>query len=254
MTARSVLKRGMGIPQKLFSVTARRVMGTITHVSTESIVAALTFDDGPHPDSTPRLLDVLDRYQARATLFMLGEAAHRYPELVRRVAQAGHAIGNHSWDHASFPFISRRERHAQIRACQRAIAPYGQRLFRPPYGEQNVVSRFDPLWLGYEVIGWNLEVGDWWDHDSHHMTDLLVRQLRPGGIVILHDALREHPSADKRPMVTRQPHADREPMLTALTVFLEQTASRFRFLTIPELLRQGSPQRRNWYRVAPAAG
>jgi peptidoglycan/xylan/chitin deacetylase (PgdA/CDA1 family) len=229
-------------------------MGTITHVSTQSQAAALTFDDGPHPEFTPRLLDILERYQAHATFFMLGEAAQRYPDLVKRVAQAGHAIGNHSWDHSSFPFISRRERLEQIQACQQAIAPYGQRLFRPPYGEQNVVSRFDPLCLGYKVIGWNVQVGDWWDDDADRMADLLVRRLRPGSIIVLHDALRQHSSADRRPMVTRMPYVDREPMLKALTLFLEQTADRFRFVTVPELLRHGHSHRQNWYRVAPAAG
>ena len=131
---------------------------------------------------------------------------------------------------------------SQIHACQQAIAPYGQRLFRPPYGEQNVASRFDSFWLGYKVIGWNLEVGDWWDHDAHRMADSLLRRIRPGSIVILHDALRQHPSADRRPMVTRSPYVNREPMLEALTLFLEQTASRFRFMTIPDLLRQGAPR------------
>jgi hypothetical protein len=254
MTPRSIVQRSLRIPSKLFSMTASQMMGTITHVSTQSLVAALTFDDGPHPEFTPRLMDILKKYEARATFFMVGEAAQRFPELVRRVAQAGHAIGNHSWDHASFPFISRRERQEQIKACQQAITPYGQRLFRPPYGEQNAVSRLDPLWLGYQVIGWNLEVGDWWDHDPYRMADLLVRRLRPGHIVLLHDALRAHPAADRRPMVTREPYVDREPMLKAVSLFLEQTANRFRFITIPELLRLGHPQRKNWYRVAPPAG
>jgi peptidoglycan/xylan/chitin deacetylase (PgdA/CDA1 family) len=229
-------------------------MGTITHVSTKSPAAALTFDDGPHPEFTPRLLQILENYEARATFFMLGEAAHQYPDLVRRVAQAGHAIGNHSWDHASFPRISRRERHEQIHACQQAITPYGQLLFRPPYGEQNLVSRLDALRLGYKVIGWNVDAGDWWDDDASRMADLLMRRLRPGRIIILHDNLRTHPNAARRPMVSQQLYLDREPMLKAVTLFLEKTAKQFRFMTVPELLQHGRPQRQNWYRVAPAAG
>src|SRR6266849_2574451 len=106
-----------------FAAVARNLIGTIAHVATRDAVAALTFDDGPHPEYTPRLLQILERHQARATFFMLGEKAHRYPELVQRVAQAGHAIGNHSWDHPVFPEISRRERRDQIRACAKAIDP-----------------------------------------------------------------------------------------------------------------------------------
>jgi peptidoglycan/xylan/chitin deacetylase (PgdA/CDA1 family) len=83
----------------------------------------MTFDDGPDPEYTPRLLDILKKYQVHATFFiMVGEAAHNHPKLVRQVAQAGHAVGNHSWDHPSFPLISGRERRAQIRACAEAIA------------------------------------------------------------------------------------------------------------------------------------
>lgn len=77
--------------------------GTITSVTTRAPVVALTFDDGPHLEYTPRLLDILQRYQASATFFMIGEVAQKHPELVQLVAQAGHAIGNHSWDHRFFP-------------------------------------------------------------------------------------------------------------------------------------------------------
>jgi len=122
----------VGIVYKVLAVAERHLMGIITHVETQEEVAALTFDDGPHPEYTPRLLEILERLQARATFFMVGEAAQRHREIVRRVADAGHAIGNHSWDHPSFPQITGRERREQIRPCERAIAPYGERIFRPP--------------------------------------------------------------------------------------------------------------------------
>src|SRR3990172_5069992 len=109
---------------RLSNAVMRRVLGTVTHVSTHASVVALTFDDGPHPEFTPRLLDILDKHQAQATFFMIGAAAQRYPDLVRRAAQAEHAIGNHSWDHPSFPLITGRERRAQMRACAQAITPY----------------------------------------------------------------------------------------------------------------------------------
>jgi peptidoglycan-N-acetylglucosamine deacetylase len=73
------------------------------------------------------------------------ETAQKSPELVRLVSEKGQAIGGHSWDHPSFPLISGRERRRQMRACQRALVPYGQRLFRPPYGEQIVL----PSWMLY---------------------------------------------------------------------------------------------------------
>jgi peptidoglycan/xylan/chitin deacetylase (PgdA/CDA1 family) len=235
--------------RKPFSVVARNVFGTITHVVTEEPVAALTFDDGPHPEFTPRLLDLLERHNARATFFMLGEAAQGNQELVRRIAGAGHAIGNHSWDHPSFPLITGRERREQLRACERAIAPYGQHLFRPPYGEQNLASRLDALWLGYKVITWNLVVGDWWDRDADRMANLLANRVRPGSVIDLHDSLRNHPSANLVPPLIRQPYFDREPMLAAVDMFLGRVGTQFRFITIPELIQRGSPRRENWYRT-----
>ena len=81
--------------------------------------------------------------------------------------------------------------------------------------------------------------------------EALVQKVTPGSIVCLHDAIRSHP--DLMPRLTRQPHADREAMLTALDMFLTHVGSRLRFITVPELLRSGSPQRQHWYRVTPLA-
>ena len=120
-----IVKSGMSMLRRPLAFTARALFGTITHFRTADAVAALTFDDGPHPEYTPRLLDMLDRYQAHATFFMVGESARNYPELVQRVANAGHAVANHSWNHRSFVLLSGSERRAQIRECEKAIAPYG---------------------------------------------------------------------------------------------------------------------------------
>ncbi len=215
------------------------MLGTITHVSTQDAVVGLTFDDGPHPEFTPRLLEILDRHQVRATFFMVGKVAQRHLELVRQVAQAGHAIGNHSWDHPSFPLITRRERYAQLRACAQAIAPYGQRLFRPPYGHQSVASRFDALVLGYQVVTWNVVAQDWLDRDANWIVNRVKERIRPGSIVLFHDALCD---------LEAEQYIDRGPMLAAVDMLLERLGDRFRFVTIPELLRHGCPQKRNWYR------
>ncbi len=149
---------------------AEKVTGTITHFAATDAVA-LTFDDGPHPEHTPRLLDILERHQVRATFFPVGEFAQKYPELIRRAAEAGHAIGNHSWSHAAFPFITSREQREQIRAAAQAVAPYGQRIFRPPYGYQNVRSRLNAMWLGYQVVTWSVHAEDWFDRDADWMVE-----------------------------------------------------------------------------------
>ncbi len=142
----------LAFSQKVVYFVMRHIMGTITSVDARDNVAALTFDDGPDPAFTPRLLDILDKHQVSATFFVVGETAQKYPELIRRIAQTGHVIGNHSWDHPAFPLITGRERRAQMRACAKAIAPYGQRIFRPPY---------------------------------------LGNKIRPGSIVLFHDSLHD---------------------------------------------------------------
>lgn len=222
-----------GLPRIVKRVIIKTI-GPISQVSTKEPLAALTFDDGPHPIFTPLLLDILKKHRARATFFMIGQNASRYPEIVQQVAQAGHTIGNHSWNHPSFPSVAGQERRAQIRTCARALAPYGQRLFRPPYGEYNLASQLDALWLGYKVIHWSLDIKDWRGLDADRMAEQIVTDTRSGSIVLLHDHVTD-------PWEER--FSDREPMLRAVNMFLEETGNRLRFVTIPELLRNGLPQR-----------
>lgn len=222
------------IARRLRRVAARMMPGAITDVATDEPAAALTFDDGPHPEFTPRLLEVLARRRARATFFMVGEKAHRQPELVRVVAQQGHEIANHSWNHARFPTLTARARRAQIRACAAAIAPYGRRLFRPPHGEENVACQVDTLWLRHTVVAWSLAVDDWCSTDVAWMAERLTTGIRPGSIVLLHDGMCD--AVDER-------HCDREPMLKAVEIALERLAGGFEFVTASELLRTGRAKR-----------
>jgi peptidoglycan-N-acetylglucosamine deacetylase len=226
-----------GIKQFLWPLT--RYLGTITHVNTTEPVAALTFDDGPDPVYTPKLLEILDKYKSRGTFFMVGEAAQRQPELVKEIAQAGHAIGIHSWDHSSFTSISGRQRRQQLRACMRVIGCYGERLFRPPWGKQNVASRLDALLLGLKVITWNVVVEDWLDLEPVDMADRLIRKIRPGSIIVLHDAIYRS--------MSDVPQNDRSAMLEALEITLRQVGNQFSFITVPELLRHGRPAMQAWF-------
>lgn len=152
-------------------------VGNLVSVETREPLAALTFDDGPDPVFTPRLLDVLKMYDAHATFFMVGENVQQHPAVMQRVVEARHAIANHSWDHPSFPLIRASERREQLRRCACAISPYGGlRLFRPPYGQLSLAARLDALWLGYTVVMFDLEVGDWMDRDAKYMADAMVKK------------------------------------------------------------------------------
>ncbi len=225
--------------RKLFYLAARSSVGTITHVVTRDPVVALTFDDGPHPEFTPRIVDLLGDFKARATFFMLGETAERAPQLVKYVAARGHAIGNHSWDHPSLLSLSRQARLDQIQRCAEVLAPYGSRIFRPPYGHQSIASHLDAVSLKHQVVTWSLSAEDWQNHNGQWIAERLLREIAPGSIVLFHDRLFK--ALDEQ-------YFDRRPTLKALRLLLTKLTGRYKFVTIPELLKCGRPQRQNWYR------
>ena len=222
---------------KIFYALARKLIGSITHVSTSEPLVALTFDDGPHPEFTPNILDTLEQHKALATFFMIGKNAKRHQDLVKKVGQAGHAVGNHSWDHLSFDLIPRRQRRSQIYACQKAIAPYGEKLFRPPYGNQTVHSSLDAFLLGYKIVTWSAVAEDWLDHDANRMLDYLMPRIKPGSIILFHDNLNDF---------QEKKYLDRKETIKAVDSMLKELHKSFRFVTVPELLSRGRPQRKLW--------
>lgn len=225
--------------------TARRlvaetavVMGTITHVSTRERAAALTFDDGPHPIYTPRLLDVLAEHGARATFFVVGVAARAHPEIVRRMVDEGHAVGNHSWDHPSLPLLTRRGRKLQMAWCDEQIPDQETRLFRAPWGHQNLAVRWLAARRGYRVVTWNVMAEDWAGDPPEVLVERVEAGLAPGAVVLFHDALYETHGREYRP---------RDATIEAVRRLLERHDD-YRFVTVPELLRLGRPRRWHWYK------
>lgn len=239
-------------PRTAISTAVRKVLGSVTHVVTDESVAALTFDDGPDSQSTPLVLALLEKYHARGTFFLVGEAAATQPDLVRRITAGGHAIGLHSWDHRAFPCLSSRERRRQIRACERVLGSHAARLFRPPYGEQTMSSRLEALLLGYEVVGWNVNSGDWYESDPAALSRYLLGSLEPGAIILLHDTLFDKGAPAHGIDPEHRSWPDRQAMLQALEALLEQSTGRYRFVTVPELLRSGTPRRSFWFKSSLA--
>lgn len=217
-------------------------LGTVVRVDASAPLVALTFDDGPDPEYTPRLLDVLERSGARATFFMIGEAARRHPDLVDDVAARGHCVGNHTDTHPSLPTLSGRDRRRQIRRCAETLAPHADRLLRPPKGHQTVGSRLDALWCRHRPVAWSVSVDDWTAHDPDWLTSRLAEQLAPGQIVLLHDGLWDPES---------EAAADRGPTVEAVRRILDRFRDRYRFVTVPELLASGSEVRTSWFNSPP---
>lgn len=125
---------------------------------------ALTFDDGPNPAATPRLLEVLALHNVRATFFLIGNFVRLEPALVREIAAAGHAIGNHTMSHPFLPKYSSSRIESELADCNAALEDtLGRRieLFRPPHGGRSPAVFRAAASLGLQVVQWNLIVGDW---------------------------------------------------------------------------------------------
>ena len=213
--------------------------GTIVGVRTAEPAAALTFDDGPDPETTPRLLDLLRQHGARATFFLIGKRVARYPELVARIAAEGHAIGNHSWDHPALPGLPGAEVADQLRRTTAAIVAAcaaAPALMRPPYGDQSFASYLAARRLGLGVVAWSVVGADWSDDKGATIAARILDGLHPGAIVLLHDSLASWGEDRFR---------DRAPTLAAVEAVLTAKAD-WRFVTVPELLGQGRARRRWW--------
>lgn len=157
---------------------------------------ALTFDDGPHPEHTPRLLDQLAAYEIRATFFVVGREAERHPELVARAAREGHAIGHHSWTHSEPATTSAAVLLDEVhRTVELLAAITGKRSdrFRPPKGALTV-DKFWRLWqAGQRIVLWSADPRDYQLQESAELATW-ARQHQPaaGEVVLLHDV---HPHA-----------------------------------------------------------
>lgn len=225
---------------RLERFVVRRALGTLTRVETREPLVALTFDDGPHPASTPLLAELLEASGARGTFFMLGKRARRHPDLVRRIIAGGHAVGHHTENHPSLPMLPRAERLRQMRLGAEALGVASPALFRPPYGHQTLTTRWEAAWLGYQVVTWNVVAIDWLDHSPDVMLKRVLDGLQPGSIVLLHDALFD--ALEPR-------YADRTPLLTMVRALLQACLGQFEFVTVPELIRRGKPHYEHWRMV-----
>jgi peptidoglycan-N-acetylglucosamine deacetylase len=206
----------------------------ITNVETQEAAAALTFDDGPHPVYTPRVLDVLTKHGAKATFFMLGESARSHPNVLRRVVDGGHAIGNHTWTHLNLCRVRSRIRRLKLMwDGARAIRPHCRRLFRPPYGAHNRQVLLDASLFRYRTILWCASAQDWTLQGPEEIARKIVDRMTPGTIFLLHDAIVDRKG--------NEAIEDREPMIEGLDRALAQLSRTIRFVTLPSLLRTGRP-------------
>lgn len=156
---------------------------------------AMTFDDGPHPENTPRILDVLDAHDAHATFFVQGEMADRHPQIVREIARRGHQIGNHGYAHQDARAVASRAYVEDVLRAQTTIENIlGQalpRIFRPPFGNVAPRSMLALLRDRFCFVFWSFDSRDSFIAQAPALVEHVRRQrIGPGCIMLFHDDYR----------------------------------------------------------------
>lgn len=149
-------------------------------------VVALTFDDGPNPTTTPQALDILKKYKAKATFFMVGKAVAGNEAIIQRVLNEGHAIGNHSWDHPVLTNLTVEQAQAEINSTTEALQKAGVKkvhLMRPPYG---AISQTIQNAVDQSFILWDIDSLDWKNRNTASIMSE-VKKTQPGSIILMHD-------------------------------------------------------------------
>jgi peptidoglycan/xylan/chitin deacetylase (PgdA/CDA1 family) len=188
---------------------------------------AITFDDGPDPVLTPRLLDLLKERGIHATFFLVGKNVAAFPDVVLRIVAEGHEVGNHSWSHPLFTQLGQQSVESQLQRTHDAIvkacgtAPL---LYRPPYGAVSVSQRARiEKTFGYAAILWDVDPQDWkHPRSAQKVYDAIHRQTRSGSIILCHDI--------------------HETTIAAMPATLDDLKARgYRFATVTQLIAYSTP-------------
>lgn len=199
----------------------------VSQVPMKGMYVALTFDDGPHPSLTPRVLDILKRHGAKGTFFMLGQNAARYKSVVSRAASEGHELGVHTWSHIKMNSSSRARVDSEVSRTQNTLASISgsvPRVMRPPYGATNktlVNHMYDRY--GMASILWDVDTLDWRKPGVGKVINTAVNKARPGSIILVHDI-----------------HASTIDALDGIVTGLQ--ARGFKLVTVSELMKIGKQE------------
>ena len=202
-----------------------REAGCVKHGPRKRAAVALSFDDGPHPEFTNQILEILARYQARATFFPIGLSVSELGDLLAKAADAGHAIGNHTWSHPYLPDLSAAGLREQVDRTSEAVASaVGARpsMVRPPYGSltAEVLEKWTGLGFEEQLVLWDVDSADWALPGAEAIADKTLKEIQPGSIVLMHDS-----------------GGDRSQTVQALPAIIEGCLERgYGLATVPELL------------------
>lgn len=215
------MARRLNEPSSMPSVPPAGARLSYNSIKTDQKVVAMTFDDGPHPSNTPRLLKILRDRNIKATFYLVGKNAKAYPGIVRQMVAEGHEIGNHTWTHGSLTSMSDEQIRRELRQTSDAIfeaSGYRPQTIRPPYGAIN--QRIKELMFaefGYPTIMWSVDPQDWRKPGVSVVTSRIVTAAHPGAILLAHDI--HAPTIDAMP-----------------ATFDQLLAKGYRFVTVSQLM------------------
>ena len=185
---------------------------------------ALTFDDGPHPRFTEKILNVLEKYDIKATFFVIGVNIENYPAPLKRIVQSGHEIGNHSYTHANQKALSEENIRCEIEKCENLIyesVGVKAKLFRPPQGQYGEGVEKIAREKGCSIILWSIDTKDWEHNPAKSIEELILSSIGCGDIILMHDYTSGKNSACE-----------------ALEMIIPELLSKgYEFVTVSELLK-----------------
>lgn len=194
-------------------------------------IIVITFDDGPHEKFTPQILDILKENDAKATFFVMGKKVEYYPDIVKRMIDEGHEIGNHTYNHINVSKYSKSKVEEEILKSQEAIYNLtGKKpsLFRPPYRgmNQNTVNLVNELNLKMVLWCKTIDVRDWANPGVYNITNPLLTKIQNGDIILLHD-------------YNNRSKATTSQTVQALRIVIPELKKRgYEFVTVSELIKR----------------
>lgn len=210
----------------LGEATQNQIVRRIEPIDEKDKFVALTFDDGP-TDMTVQILQVLSEKQIKATFFVIGENIDQSPEILKQVAEQGHEIGNHTNTHSFITYLSQKKIAQEILITDEKIfqaTGMQTKLVRSPYGLYPINLLKTTQLLDMQLISWNVDPEDWQTKDSQKIADVVMKEITPGSIILLHDG---------------PPDLDRQATLTALPILIDQLQQQgYSFVTVSQLINQ----------------
>ena len=226
-------------PRRRLKAWAKQRLGAVGSVTSLTDLpgrAVLTFDDGPDPETTPRLLDALAEHGATATFFVLADPVRAHPEVLRRVVREGHHVALHGLDHRRLPQLGSRAALAWLRESRSLVEQAIERPvthFRPPHGAQSPRTWSMARALGLRVVLWDGTTWDWREATPEERVAKALESARPGSILLAHDGAHHEPG-------TPEPARDVDKVTLLHDVVAAYGVRGLRFVSLEDALADGA--------------